>query len=100
MDVTSPSVPFSVWGWAAFDPVLALVAIYLGWRADQAGKVFIAAIAALGITLLADWLLTLVGFPLLAPLSSGQPTLFPVRSIAALLWAGLGYGARRAFRRT
>jgi hypothetical protein len=97
--VTPPSVPFAVWVWAAFDPVLAIVAVYLGWRADQAGKIFIAAIAALGVTLLADWLLTLVGIPLLAPLASGQPTLFPVRAVAALLWAAIGYGGCRALRK-
>jgi hypothetical protein len=93
--LTAPAVPFSVWIWAAFDPVLIAVAVTLGWRADQKGKVFIAAIAALGITLVVDWLLTLVGLPILAPISQSGPTLFPVRAVAALLWAAVGYGARR-----
>jgi hypothetical protein len=93
--VTPPSVPFSVWIWAAFDPVLVAVALTLGWRADQKGKIFIAAIAALGITLLVDWLLTLLGVPIPAPVSRGGPTLFPVRAVGALAWAALGYGARR-----
>jgi hypothetical protein len=52
--LTAPAVPFAVWIWAAFDPVLIAVAVTLGWRADQKGKIFIAAIAALGITLLVD----------------------------------------------
>ncbi len=93
--VTVPYVPFSVWIWAAFDPVLIAVALYLGWRADQAGKIFIAAIAAFGISLLVAWLLTLTGLPVLAPLSRSGPTLFPVRAVAALVWSALGYGARR-----
>ena len=98
--MTPPSVPFAVWIWAAFDPILIAIAIWLGWRADQAGKIFIAAIAAFGATLLADWLLTLLGVPLLAPLSRGGPMLLPVRSAAALIWAGLAFGARRiAMRR-
>ena len=88
-------VPFSVWIWAAFDPVLIALAVSLGWRADQKGKIFIAAIGALGLTLLVDWLLTLIGLPLLAPISRAGPTLFPVRAVAALIWATLGYGARR-----
>ena len=64
--MTPPSVAFSVWIWAAFDPVLVAVAVVLGWRASQAGKVFVAALAALGVTLLVNWILTLVGIPSLA----------------------------------
>ncbi|WP_430395065.1 hypothetical protein [Enterovirga aerilata] len=93
--MTPVGVPVSVWIWAAFDPVLIAVAVSLGWRADQKGKIFIAAIAALAIALLVDWLLTLIGLPTLAPLSRSGPTLFPVRAVAALAWAALGYGARR-----
>lgn len=99
MDVIAPSVPLSVWIWAAFDPVLIAVALYLGWRADQFGKVFIAAIAALGIALLFDALVTALGIPWIAPLSRDGPMLLPVRSVAALLWAALGYGARRVVAR-
>ena len=91
----TPSVPFAVWIWAAFDPILIAVAVYMGWKADQAGKIFIAAIAAIGITVLADWALTKLGIPLLAPFSREGPTLLPVRSVAALIWAAFGYGARR-----
>jgi hypothetical protein len=97
--VTAPFVPLSVWIWAGLDPVLIGVALYLGWKADQAGKIFIAAIAALGAALLVDLALTALGLPWFAPLSRSSPTLLPVRSIAALIWAAAGYGARRAFRR-
>jgi hypothetical protein len=38
--VTTPNVPFSVWIEGAFDPVLILIACWLGWKADQFGKVF------------------------------------------------------------
>lgn len=99
MDVIAPSVPLSVWIWAAFDPVLIAVALCLGWRADQFGKVFIAAIAALGIALLFDALVTAIGIPWVAPLSRDGPMLLPVRSVAALLWAVGGYGARRVVAR-
>ena len=43
------------WLMAAVDPVLVLVALVLGWKASQFGKVFIAAIAALGLSVLASW---------------------------------------------
>ena len=91
-------VPVSIWIWAALDPVLIAVAVSLGWRADQKGKIFIAAIAAFGVTLLTDYVLTLIGVPTLAPVSRSGPTLFPVRALAAVLWAALGYGARRFAR--
>lgn len=93
--MSAPSVPFAVWIWAAFDPLLVVVAIYLGWKADQAGKVFIAAIAALGVSLVADWLLTAIGVPLPAPVSRSGPMLLPVRSVAALAWAALAFAIRR-----
>ena len=88
-------IPASTWIWAAFDPVLIAIAVVLGWRADQKGKIFIAAIAAFGVTLLVDWVLTLVGVPTLAPVSRSGATLFPVRAVAATLWAALGFAGRR-----
>jgi hypothetical protein len=96
--VTAPSVAFSVWIWAALDPVLIGVAVYLGWKADQAGKIFIAAIAALGASLLVDMALTALGIPWFAPLTRTGPMLLPVRSIAALAWAAASYTARRVAR--
>ena len=96
--MTAPSVAFSVWIWAAFDPVLIGVAVYLGWKADQAGKIFIAAIAALGASLLVDMALTALGIPWFAPLTRTGPMLLPVRSLAALAWAAASYTARRVAR--
>ena len=94
--VSPPVVTFATWIWAALDPVLIVAAVYLGWRADQAGKVFIAAIAALGIALLVDALVTSVGISWFAPLSRDGPMLLPVRSVGALAWAALAYYAHRA----
>jgi hypothetical protein len=83
---------------AAFDPVLILVAVALGWRADQFGKVFVAAIAAVGLSVLVAWLVTALGLPWVAPIARDSPTLYPVRAIAALLWAIAGFAARRVTR--
>jgi hypothetical protein len=88
-------MPVSVWIWAAIDPVLIAIAVTLGWRADQKGKIFIAAIAAFGATLLVDWVFTMIGLPTMAPISRSGPTLFPVRAVAALVWAALGYSVRQ-----
>ena len=93
--MTAPSVAFSVWILAAFDPVLIGVAAFLGWKADQFGKVFIAAIAALGLSVLAAWLVTGLGLPWVAPVSREAPTLLPVRAVAAFLWAAGAFLARR-----
>lgn len=99
MVVTVPVIPFSTWIWAGLDPILIGVALYLGWRADQAGKVFIAAIAALGIALLFDATVTWLGVPWFAPLSRDGPMLLPVRSVAAVVWAGAGYAAGHLMRK-
>lgn len=96
--MTPPVVPFSTWIWAAFDPILVLVALYLGWKADQAGKIAIAAIAALGIALLADAVIGWTGLPWIAPLSRDGPMLLPVRSLGAVVWAAFAFGLRRLVR--
>ncbi len=94
-----PVYAFSVWIAAGFDPVLIAVAVILGWKADQFGKVFIAAIAALAVSVLFAWLVTRIGLPWPAPVAADLPTFFPVRTVAAFLWAAGGYGARRLLDR-
>ena len=97
--MTVPVVPFSSWIAGAFDPVLILVAVWLGWKADQIGKVFIAAIVALALSVLASWLITTIGLPWVAPISREGPILIQVRVIAAAVWAAGAYFARRIVRR-
>lgn len=97
--MSSPSVPLATWLLAAFDPALIAVAATLGWKADQLGKVFLAAIAAVGVSLLFAWTVTRIGVPWVAPVGHESPTLVPVRAIAALLWAAAGYAMRRLVRR-
>ncbi len=96
--MTPPSVPFWDWIAGAFEPVLILVAAWLGWRADQFGKVFIAAIAALAASVLISWFITFVGLPWIAPVSREAPILLQVRAVAAVLWAAGAYGTRRLVR--
>lgn len=97
-----PTVPvIHLWDWlpAAFDPVLVITAVLLGWKADQFGKILIAAIAALAFSVLVSYTISSLGLPWIAPVRADALTLFPVRFIAALLWAGGGYAARRVARR-
>ena len=95
----TPSVPLSVWPFAAFDPVLILVAVWLGWKADQFGKVAIAVIAAVGLSVLVSALVARLGIPWIVPVGGERPTLLPVRTIAAALWASAAYGLKQAIRR-
>lgn len=93
-----PVYATGVWIMAGFDPVLVLLALYLGWSADQFGKLFIAAIIALAVSVLVSWAISSLGIPWPAPIGHDLPTFFPVRTVAAFLWALLGYGARRVVR--
>ena len=96
--MTPPVVPASVWLLAAFDPVLIAIAVVLGWKADQFGKIFIAAIAALAGSVIVSWAITAVGLPWMAPVGGDHPTLLPVRTGAALIWAGGAYFVRNVAR--
>ena len=98
--VAPPSVPLATWVLAGFDPVLIAVAVYLGWTADQVGKIFVAAIAALAVSLVVAWVVTGIGLPSAAPVGRDYPTLIPVRALAAVLWAAAAYTARRFARRS
>lgn len=90
-----PYYPWTVWIVAAFDPVLIGIAVYLGWHASQFGKVFIAAIAALALSVIVSWGITALGIPWPAPVSRDGPTFFPVRTLGGLLWAILAFAVRR-----
>lgn len=102
LNQVGPTVPVvHLWDWlpAAFDPVLIMTAVLLGWKADQFGKILIAAIAALGLSIVVSYLIGLIGLPWIAPVRADALTLFPVRFIAALLWAGGAYATRRLSHR-
>jgi small basic protein len=91
----APSVALSVWILAALDPVLIALAAYLGWKADQFAKLFIAAMAALIVAVLVAWAITAIGLPWMAPVGQDYPLLLQVRTLAAFAWACAGYFARR-----
>jgi hypothetical protein len=98
--VSPSSYDSAHWLMAAVDPVLVAVALVLGWKASQFGKVFIAAIAALGLSVLASFAIHAAGLPWPAPITRDLPTFFPVRTIAAVLWASAAFAARRLLGRS
>ena len=101
MSPVGPTVPVvTLWDWlpAAFDPVLILIAVWLGWKADQFGKVLIIGMVALAVSVLVSWAISSMGLPWIAPVRSDGLTLFPVRFVAAMLWASGAYAARRVVK--
>jgi small basic protein len=93
-----PSVALQVWILAALDPVLIVVAAFLGWKADQFAKLFIAAMGALIVAVLFAWAITSLGLPWMAPVGQDHPLLLQVRTLAAFAWACAGYFAHRLSR--
>jgi membrane-bound metal-dependent hydrolase YbcI (DUF457 family) len=87
----TPSVAFDIWIRAAFDPVLIVIACWMGWKADQYAKVVLAVIAAVALSVLTSWLLTRMGTPVIAPVGREYPTLLPVRTIGSLIWFSLAF---------
>jgi hypothetical protein len=100
------ATPFALANWlpVAFDPVLILVAVLFGWKADQAGKLIVAVIAALAASVLVGWIMGTLGVSVLGlqwpgAIGGEQFLLLQVRAFAALLWSGLAFGARRLAKR-
>ncbi|MCG6122442.1 MAG: hypothetical protein MEP57_07015 [Microvirga sp.] len=91
----TPSVALNVWILAAFDPFLIAISAYIGWRADQFVKIFLAALAAPLVAVLVGWAITSVGLPWLAPVGGENPLLLQVRVAAACIWASSAYFAKR-----
>jgi hypothetical protein len=55
----------------------------------------IAGLAAFGVSVLVSWVVSRLGLPWVAPVRSDGLTLFPVRLVAAMLWASGAFAARR-----
>lgn len=95
------ATPFALANWlpVAFDPVLILVAVFFGWKADQAGKLIVAVIAALAASVLVGWIMGTLGVPWPGAIGGEQFLLLQVRAFAALFWSALAFGVRRLAKR-
>ena len=87
--------PYSAVIWLSFaDPVVIAIGLWMGWHADQAGKLVLAGLAAgLAATAL-SFLLSLIGVGWLDGGYFFGPAHALVRVLAGCCWAALGYGAR------
>lgn len=81
------------------DPVLILVAVWFGWKADQFAKLIVAVIAALVASVIVAWLAWLIGMPWPAAVGGDKPLLLQSRVAAALLWSAGAFLLRRLIRR-
>jgi hypothetical protein len=80
---------------ALLNPAAIAVSYWMGLRADQAGKVVIAAFAgaAAGAGLL--WLAALLRIPFVATPGRAAAGIFAAQCVFSLVWAGIGYAMRR-----
>jgi hypothetical protein len=94
MPALEPFQPLSLLVIAAVNPAVIIVAVVMGRAADQWQKLIVAAFAAA----LAGFILVLLAARLgliAVTASGGEAGLFLLQLILGLLWAGLGYAARR-----
>lgn len=80
------------------DPVLIVLAVWFGWKADQAAKLIVAVIAALVASVLVGWAAWMMGLPWPAPVGGDRPLLLQSRSGAAIFWSLAAFLLRRVLR--
>ena len=84
---------------AFIDPVVVAIGLWMGWHANQAGKLILAGFAAGLAGTAMSFLAHAVGFSWFEGgyMFGGAHALF--RFMAGLLWAMVGYVAQRTLRR-
>jgi hypothetical protein len=83
---------------AALDPVVIGIGLWMGWHADQAGKLFLAGLAACLAGIAVSFLLRFVGIPWFEGGYAYGGAHALSRFVTGCVWAVLGYAARRVFR--
>ena len=83
---------------AALDPVVIGIGLWMGWHADQAGKLFLAGLAACLAGIAVSFLLRFVGIPWFEGGYAFGGAHALSRFVTGCFWAVLGYAARRVFR--
>jgi hypothetical protein len=83
---------------AFLDPAVIAIGLWMGWHADQAGKLILAGLAAGLAGVVLSFVLRSVGLGWFeGGYSFGGAHAF-FRVVAGFLWAAIGYGARKARR--
>jgi hypothetical protein len=83
---------------AALDPVVIGIGLWMGWHADQAGKLFLAGLAACLAGITVSFLLRFVGIPWFEGGFAFGGAHALSRFVTGCAWAGVGYAAQRVFR--
>jgi len=78
-----------------FNPFALLIGAYLGWRADRAQKLWIAAFAAAALSLLLEAAVGMLQLPQPISQDAGALAMFPFRFVGGLLAAGLMFWLSR-----
>ncbi len=74
-----------------FNPIALLIGGYLGWRADSAGKLWLAGFAAAALSLILEATAGLLHLPLLMSQDAGALAMFPFRFVGGALAGSLTY---------
>jgi membrane-bound metal-dependent hydrolase YbcI (DUF457 family) len=89
--IFAPTLAPDIWLRGALDPILVILSCWMGWKASQYGKVLVAVIAAVALSVLVSWLMTRISIPTIAPVGRDYPTLLPVRTVSAFIYASLAF---------
>jgi hypothetical protein len=83
---------------AFIDPMVIAIGLWMGWKADQAAKLFLAGLAAGLAGTAVTFIIRQLGFSWFEGgyMFGGGHALF--RVIAGTLWAAIGFAARRVRR--
>lgn len=96
--VIQPFDPAGIVIAALLNPVVLVVAIWLGWHADQWQKILVAGFAAAMAGALAVWLATAAGLVTVRGFG-GVSGVFAASFIWGMVVAGIAYGISRARQR-
>jgi hypothetical protein len=77
------------------DPVVVVIGLWMGWHADQKAKLFLAGLAAALAGVAISFLFRLVGLRWFEGGYAFGGLHAVTRVVAGMLWAALGYAARR-----
>ncbi|QDG78347.1 phosphatidylglycerophosphatase [Labrenzia sp. PHM005] len=77
------------------NPFALLIGIYLGWRADQTGKLWIAGFAAAALSLILEAAVGLIQLPLPISQDAGALAMFPFRFVGGAAAGGVAYWLSR-----
>ena len=83
---------------AALDPVVIGIGLWMGWHANQAGKLFLAGLSACLAGIAVSFLLRFVGIAWFEGGFAFGGAHAVSRFVTGCAWAGLGYAAQRVFR--